>query len=187
MKLKQLLLVVAISAASAVGSVWMYGKYTHKNVAFVQTPDGKVPTNYAGYFDGAKFGNGEPIDFTKASAAAVPAVVHIKTKIPAKRVTNNLPRSNRNGVDDWFNQFFDFGPTMIPEQRASGSGVIISNDGYIVTNNHVIADGEDGKGVADEITVTLHNKKVYKARLVGRDPSADIAVLKIDGTNLPFM
>ena len=110
MKLKQLLLVVAISAASAVGSVWIYGKYTHKQIAFTQTTDGKLPANYAGYFDGTKFGAGEPIDFTKASAAAVPAVVHIKTKIPAKRVTNNLPRNNNRGIDDWFNQFFDFGP-----------------------------------------------------------------------------
>ncbi len=90
-------------------------------------------------------------------------------------------------IDDWFNQLFNFGPTIIPEQRASGSGVIISDDGYIVTNNHVISDGEDGKGVADEITVTLHNKKTYKAKVIGRDPSSDIAVLKIDGTGLPFL
>lgn len=187
MKLKQLFLIVAISAASAVGSVWIYGKYTHRDAVFTQTTNGKLPANYAGYFDGAKFGGGEPVDFTKASAAAVPAVVHIKTKIPAKRVTNNLPGNRNNSIDDWFNQWFDFGPSIIPEQRASGSGVIISNDGYIVTNNHVISDGENGTGVADEITVTLHNKKTYKARLIGRDPSSDIAVLKIDGTDLPFL
>jgi len=74
---------------------------------------------------------------------------------------------------------------MIPEQRASGSGVLISDDGYIVTNNHVISD-QNG-GVAGEIMVTLHNKKTYKARLIGKDPSSDIAVLKIDGTGLPYM
>ena len=51
----------------------------------------------------------------------------------------------------------------------------------------MISDGENGTGVADEITVTLHNKKTYKARLIGRDPSSDIAVLKIDGTGLPFL
>src|SRR5204862_3597347 len=60
-----------------------------------------------------------------------------------------------------------------------------SEDGYIVTNNHVISD-EQG-GVAAEITVTLHNKKVYKARVIGSDPNYDIAVLKIDATNLPLM
>ncbi|MFI5132143.1 MAG: trypsin-like peptidase domain-containing protein, partial [Chitinophagales bacterium] len=76
-------------------------------------------------------------------------------------------------------------PQIQPEQRASGSGIIISDDGYIVTNNHVISDGANG--VADEITVTLHNKKVFKAKLVGRDPSSDIAVLKVDGSNLPYL
>jgi len=84
-----------------------------------------------------------------------------------------------------FDQFFNFGPQMIPEQRASGSGVLISDDGYIVTNNHVVSD-QNG-GVAGEIMVTLHNMKTYKARLIGKDPSSDIAVLKIDGTGLPYL
>ncbi|MCR6719591.1 MAG: trypsin-like peptidase domain-containing protein [Chitinophagaceae bacterium] len=87
---------------------------------------------------------------------------------------------------DMFEQFFNFGQPMIqPEQRASGSGVLISEDGYIVTNNHVISDGRDG--VADEINVTLHDKKSYKAKVIGRDPSSDLAVLKIDGKGLPYM
>jgi S1-C subfamily serine protease len=90
-------------------------------------------------------------------------------------------------MDDFFNQFFNFGPNVIPEQRGSGSGVLISEDGYIVTNNHVVADGENGTGVADEISVTLNNKKSYKARVIGRDPSSDLAVLKIDGTGFPYL
>ncbi len=184
MKLKQLLLIVFVSAASAVGSVWIYSKVAPKNTAFVQSSDGKLPVNYAGYFDNIAGGAAaEPIDFTKAAGAAVPAVVHIKTKIPAKKVTNRLGRNNGGGMDDFFEQFF--GPQVQQEQRASGSGVIISEDGYIVTNNHVISDG--GDGVADEINVTLSNKKIYKARIIGRDPSSDIAVLKIDGKGLPFM
>ena len=65
----------------------------------------------------------------------------------------------------------------MPEQRASGSGVIITEDGYIVTNNHVI----DG---SDEINVTLGNKKSYKATLIGADPSTDIAVIKIEASGL---
>ncbi|HEV7620664.1 MAG TPA: trypsin-like peptidase domain-containing protein, partial [Flavisolibacter sp.] len=91
-------------------------------------------------------------------------------------------------MDNFFEQFFGsgIGPNIIPEQRASGSGVIISEDGYIVTNNHVITD-ENGGGVADEIMVTLHDRKSYKARVIGRDPSSDLAVLKIDGTKLPFL
>ncbi|HEX7906119.1 MAG TPA: trypsin-like peptidase domain-containing protein [Chitinophagaceae bacterium] len=187
MKFKQLLLIVAISATSAVGSVWTYGKLTNKEQhGFVQgTTETKLPANYAGYLDNvADNGAAEPVDFTKAANVAVPAVVHIKTKIPAKKVSSNQ-RSRGNSMDDLFEQFFDMGPRVQPEQRASGSGVIIKDDGYIVTNNHVISDGANG--VADEITVTMNNKKTYKAKVIGRDPSSDIAVLKIEATNLPYI
>jgi len=184
MKWKQLMLVVAVSAVSAVGSVWTYNKVTTTHTASVQITDGKLPANYAGFFDNVT-GAADPIDFTKAASMAVPAVVHIKTKIPAKRYSNNLPRNRGNSMDDLLEQFF--GPQMQiqPEQRASGSGVIISQDGYIVTNNHVVSDG--GSGVAEEVTVTLSNKKVYKAKIIGRNPDSDIAVLKIDDTNLPYI
>ena len=188
MKLKQILLIVAISAVSAVTSVWIYGKVSTKQIAFSQTINGgNVPANYAGFLDGTP-GAGEPVDFTKAANAAVPAVVHIKTKIPAKKVSNSLPRNRNNGgMEDLFEQFFNnnFGPQIQPEQRASGSGVIISEDGYIITNNHVVSDG--GDGVASEITVTLNNKKEYKAKVIGRDPSSDLAVLKVDASGLPFL
>jgi serine protease Do len=182
MKWKQILLIVSVSAVSAIGSVWGYSKITQQHVALVQSTNG-VPVNYAGFFDGKISNTGDPVDFTKAASASVPAVVHIKTKIPAQKVSNNLPRRNNGFFDDWFDDLF--GQGVIPEQRASGSGVIISEDGYIVTNNHVISDGRNG--IASEITVTLHNKKVYKARVIGNDPNYDIAVLKIDGNNLPFM
>lgn len=186
MKWKQLLLIVAVSATSAVGSVWIYGKVTPAKTASVQLSDSKLPVNYAGFFDNVATGGGEPVDFSKAANAAVPAVVHIKTKIPARKISNGLPNDRENDMDDWFRKFFDFGPQVQPEQRASGSGVIISDDGYIVTNNHVISDG--GNGVADEITVTLNeNKNTFKAKVIGRDPSSDIAVLKVDATGLPYM
>ena len=190
MKLKQILLIAGISAVSAISSVWIYGKLVRKGpAAFVQTTEaGKLPVNYAGFTGDNITGNAAITpDFTKAADAAVQAVVHIKTKISAKKVSNELPRnrSRSNGLDNFFDQFFDMGPQIIPEQRASGSGVLIAEDGYIITNNHVISDG--GEGVAEEITVTMHNKKVYKARIIGRDPSSDLAVLKIDGTGFPFM
>ena len=186
MKWKQIMLIVGISAVSAVTSVWVYDKLNIKEPVLLQTANGNVPANYAGYFDNAT-GAGEPIDFTKAANTAVPAVVHIKTKISAKKVNNQLPRNKGNTMEDLFEDFFNnnSGPRMQQEQRASGSGVIISDDGYIITNNHVVSDG--GQGVADEITVTLSNKKVYKARIIGKDPSSDIAVLKIDGTGFPFL
>ncbi len=186
MKWKQILLIVGISAVSAVTSVWIYSKATHSPSNFSQTSNGNVPVNYAGFFENG-VGAGEPIDFTKAANASVPAVVHIKTKIAAKKVNNQLPRNQgSNGMEDLFEQFFNnMGPRMQQEQRASGSGVIISDDGYIITNNHVVSDG--GQGVADEITVSLSNKKTYKAKLIGRDASSDLAVLKIEGTGFPFL
>ncbi len=185
MKGKQIFLMILISSASALGSVALYNKYHTSQPVIVGQITDKLPVNYAGFFEGKSGGPAEPVDFTKAAKSAVPAVVHIKTKIPARKVSNNLPRKD---MDDFFDQFFGspgFGPSIIPEQRASGSGVIISEDGYIVTNNHVISN--DNGGVADEITVTLHDRKVYKARVIGRDPNSDIAVLKVDGSKLPYM
>ena len=183
MKIKQILLVVAISSVSAIGSIWIYGKVVgKKQVAFTQQTDGgKLPVNYAGFNEGGL--PGATIDFTKAADAAVPAVVHIKTKIAARPASNGLPKSRSRGFEGFFDDFF--GPQSMPEQRASGSGVVISEDGYIVTNNHVISDG--AQGIAEEINVTMNNKKTYKARLIGRDPSSDLAVLKIDGKGFPFM
>lgn len=187
MKWKQLLLITGVSVVTSLSSVWMYGKFVseRQGSGFYQSSDGKAPVNYAGFFNAAP--GGETVDFTKAAGAAVPAVVHIKTKTPAKRITNQLPRNRGGMFDDFFDQFFN-SPQLQqiqPEQRASGSGVLISDDGYIITNNHVIADG--GNGIAEEITVTLSNKKTYKAKVIGKDPSSDIAVLKIDGTGFPYL
>src|SRR5918993_746870 len=188
MKLKQVFLIVAISAASAVGSVALYNKLSADNnkAAHVGTAQNGLPANYAGYFDGKKYNAADPIDLTKAASTAVPAVVHIKTKIPAKKITNDLPR-RRSLMDEFFGDVFgEYGPNIIPEQRASGSGVIISEDGYIVTNNHVITNESTGN-IADEINVTTADRKTYKARVIGRDPNSDLAVLKIDGTKLPYL
>lgn len=185
MKFKNVLLIVAISSGSAVASVWGYSKFTGNKVVAVQS-ESKLPANYAGFFDGNATTSAPNIDFTQAANTSVQAVVHIKTKIAAQKVSNDLPRTrSRGSIDDWFDDLFNFGPQIIPEQRASGSGVLISDDGYIVTNNHVVSDQQGG--VANEITVTLHNKKTYKARLIGKDPSTDLAVLKIDGTGFPYL
>ena len=177
MKFKNVLLIVAISSGSALASVWGYSKFTDKKVVAIQS-ESKLPANYAGFSDGNVATTGTNIDFTQAANTSVQAVVHIRTKIAAQKVSNDLPRRDRGTIDDWFDDLFKFGPQVIPEQRASGSGVLISDDGYIVTNNHVVSD-QNG-GVAGEINVTLHNKKTYKARLIGKDPSTDLAVLKID-------
>ncbi len=182
MKFRNVLLVVAISATTAVLSVWGYNSITQSN-NYAYQESGKLPVNYAGFFD--KFSeDAGPVDFSPAATAATPGVVHIKTKTKARQVTNNNPRRNPFSDffgDDMFGDFFS-GPRvqMIPEQKASGSGVIFSKDGYIITNNHVV----DG---ADEISVTLSNKRTYKGTLVGADPNSDLAVIKIEGNSFPYI
>ena len=185
MKLKNVFLVVLISATTAVLSVWGYGKYVQSEYSDISTSNGKLPANYAGYF--GTNAPGSTVDFTAAASSATPAVVHIKTRTKAHQVTNNLPKSSNPfsdffGDDDPFGGFFSGPRTQnVPEQRASGSGALISEDGYIVTNNHVVEG-------ADEVNVTLSNKKSYKGTVVGTDPSTDLAVIKIDaGKNLPYM
>src|SRR5258708_50171 len=125
------------------------------------------------------------VDFEKAATGAVPSVVHIKTVTKFKEVARRSPQQNPFGDDgdgsDFFRRFFgDGGQPQQQDQRASGSGVIISADGYIVTNNHVV----DG---ATDISVTLNDRKSYKAKVIGTDAKTDLALIKIDGHNLPVM
>ena len=101
-------------------------------------------------------------NFMDAAEKTVPAVVYVKTTYPARNSNYYNP----------FQGFFFGNPQQQPAPQSTGSGVIISEDGYIVTNNHVV----DG---ADDITVTLNNKKSFKAKLVASDPSSDLAVIKI--------
>ncbi|THU40734.1 PDZ domain-containing protein [Niastella caeni] len=180
MKWKQILAIVLISASTTGVTMWGYNHFSHKSDTYVYQKEGdtgKIPANYAG-FNGVVGQNG-PVDFSAAADAAIPATVHIKTKA-TRTVSNNLPRNNPFGdlfpdLDD----FFGDRSRSIP-QMASGSGAIISEDGFIVTNNHVV----DG---ADDITVTLTNKKSFKAKLVASDPSSDLAVIKIEAKGLPFL
>lgn len=182
MKLKQIVAIVLLSATTTVATLWAYNRYNKDKTYVYQSENnnndtGKIPANYAG-FTGS---NAAPVDFSAAAGAAIPATVHIKTKA-TRMASNNLPR-NRSPFSDLFDMDLDdfFGDRMrsIPQQ-ASGSGAIISEDGYIVTNNHVV----DG---ADEINVTLNNKKSFKAKLVASDPSSDLAVIKIEAKGLPFL
>ncbi|HEY0299228.1 MAG TPA: trypsin-like peptidase domain-containing protein [Arachidicoccus sp.] len=186
MKFKSVLLVVLVSAATAIGSVLGFAKYEESKYAGIQQPD-KLPLNYASFYGKPNAPADNSIDFTSAAASATPAVVHIKIQTKERKVTNPNPQG---GDDDDpfggifnspFGQFFGGPQTRtIPSQRASGSGVIISDDGYIVTNNHVVKD-------ADKITVTTSNKKTYAGHVVGTDPSSDLAVIKIDAKGLPYL
>lgn len=136
----------------------------------------------------AAVAQGQPIDLTYAAEKALPAVVHIKFVQNSKVQTVETD-------DDPFGGFFDpfgfFGnpnqgggsqrrKVQTPKKEATGSGVIISSDGYIVTNNHVVNG-------ADELTVTLNDNREYSARIIGTDPQTDLALIKINGKNLPTL
>jgi Do/DeqQ family serine protease len=188
MKLKQILLTTMISAITTLGLIWGYNNYFRSADSFGGQQAGVLPTNYryTGFVDGNGSGNGGAPDFILPAQAATPTVVHIKTKTNARQVTNSLPRTQpKNPFSDFFDddvmsQLFGGRSGVIPEQRASGSGVIISDNGFIVTNNHVVQQ-------ADEIKVTLSNKKTYTAKVVGSDPAYDLAVIKIDASALPYL
>jgi serine protease Do len=180
MKLKQILTVMLISSTTAVVSMWGYQKINTSDTYLypqqTSQSEAKTPANYAN-FNGI---TNVAVDFSQAAASSIPATVHIKTKA-TRTASNNLPR--RSPFNDLFGMDLDdvFGDRMrsIP-QMASGSGAIISEDGYIVTNNHVVAG-------ADELTVTLSNKRSFPAKLVAADPSSDLALIKIDAKGLPFL
>ena len=132
---------------------------------------------------------GQPVDLTYAAEKALPAVVHIKYVQNSKTQTVDVQ-------DDPFGGFFDpfgfFGDPnqgnggsrrqkiQTPKKEATGSGVIISSDGYIVTNNHVVEG-------ADELTVTLNDNREFSARIVGTDKQTDLALLKVNAKNLPTL
>jgi Do/DeqQ family serine protease len=180
MNIKNILTTVAISAVTTMAVLTGFNYYNKKNLSFNEP--GKLPVNYVGLLD--KPAPGDAVDFTRAAEAALPTVVHIKTKTGPREVSmpkQKSPFADLFGNDDFFDQFFgNGGRRYIPGQQASGSGVILSSDGYIVTNNHVIDD-------ADEITVTLNNKKSYSAKVVGTDVNTDLAVIKIDAKDLPYI
>ena len=115
------------------------------------------------------------IDFTSAAELSVHAVVHVKTTYPLESAQNQYYS---------YDPFRDFFGQRSPQHQeapmATGSGVIISQDGYIVTNNHVV----DG---AEKVEITLNDKRAYVAEVIGKDPTTDLALLKIKETSLPYM
>lgn len=163
---KTLSLVLAgfIGGTASLGALKMYSDYQHKNEEIVKEAIPALNVNQP-YISSAA-----GMDFTKASESTVNTVVHIQTKI------------NGRGSDFGSFQEFFFGNPFgrSRPQIGSGSGVIISQDGYIVTNNHVI----DG---AQEIEVTLNDRRNYSAKVIGTDPSTDLALIQIDERKLPYI
>ena len=130
---------------------------------------------------------GQPVDLTYAAEKALPAVVYIKNTQNSKTQTVEYSDPFEDFFSDPFGGFFGRGQgqgqkrqrqVQTPKRQSAGSGVIISKDGYIVTNNHVV----DG---ADELLVTLNDNKEFSARIIGTDKTTDLALIKIDGKDLP--
>jgi serine protease Do len=137
---------------------------------------------------------GAPTSFADLAARLAPAVVNISTKqrVPVRRQV------------DPFEEFFRRFGAPVPQQQQQqqgpggqdspatreagslGSGFLISPDGYIVTNNHLI-QGVNGEGVVDSVTITLSDRREFPARIIGRDSASDLALLKIEGANLPYV
>ncbi len=116
------------------------------------------------------------VDFTQAAAAVTPAVVYIRTTY-----SNTQSNEEQDRMSELFGEFFGQRmPRSNTPQMASGSGVIISTDGYIVTNNHVVSK-------ADKIEVTLNDHRVFSAKIIGTDPNTDLALIKVEGNNLPIV
>jgi len=168
----------ALVAAAILGSVITLGTYElidgSQEKVKVQTVE-KVPAMQAAYTTNEE-GNVVPLDFTKAAEKVMPAVVHI-------RATERYAGNNRQAqVPESLRDFF--GPFAQPQQRGprmgTGSGVIINEDGYIVTNNHVVEN-------ADELEVTLHDNRSYIAKVIGTDPNTDLALIKIKEKDLPHL
>src|SRR5205814_1317426 len=138
---------------------------------------------------------GAPMSFADLVAKLAPAVVYISTKqrVPVKAQADPFeeffrrfdPTQPQGGTND--NSGSGSGSQPRTREAGSlGSGFIISPDGYVVTNNHLI-QGLTGTGTVDSVTVTTTDRHEYPARIIGRDETSDLALLKIEGRNLPFV
>ena len=169
---------VATPAVCAVALVLSVAAFTNTNAANPTSPNPVVSSAPAV----------QPVDLTYAAEKALPSVVYIKNTQNSKVQTVEYNDPFEDFFSDPFGGFFGRGQggnngrrqrqIQTPKRTAAGSGVIISTDGYIVTNNHVV----DG---ADELMVTLNDNKEYSARIIGADATTDLALIKIDGKNLP--
>lgn len=162
-KYSGLFLVSLLSGVITLGSY----KLLFEKDGFLASKNNVITTSADSFGRNVNF-SGDSMDFTEAADKSIHTVVHVKN---VSKVTM------RNPIMEYF---YGSGGSQQQEQIGTGSGVIISEDGYIVTNNHVIKD-------AQEIEITLNNKKSYKAKLIGTDSKMDIALLKIDADEkLPY-
>ncbi len=169
--LKRWGLIVLVSLITAVLTTFAYAKY----IASTQKGLFQGQIDNQGVFHLTGMASGVDTDFTVAAEQSVNAVVHVKTK--------TVQQQTQLFRQDPFFEYFFGQPRMQQAPQpvmGSGSGVIISSDGYIVTNNHVINN-------ANEIEVVLNDKRTFEASLIGKDPTTDLALLKIDAKELSLM
>ncbi|MBT8195279.1 MAG: Do family serine endopeptidase [Bacteroidia bacterium] len=181
-----LLVAAVLGGAIALGTFYLFDLQNKKTLKIEHVSQ---PLSQGAMYTADSNGQIVPLDFKSVSKQVMPAVVHIKSTQAAASASGrnqfNSPDPFRQFFkDDFFKEFF--GPQFqYPDNRrgprvnvGTGSGVIISDDGYIVTNNHVIAN-------ADDIEVTLNDNRNYKAKVIGTDPSTDLALLQIREDDLP--
>lgn len=172
----RLIPVILTAALTSVLTLVIAAHYQRQFPVFAGNNANSLPVRFTSFGSNTPTGGGGPVSFENAAEASVKAVVHIKTTTKARTVVAPV-QDPFGGV---FGDIFGKQQYYIPSQSGSGSGVVISNDGYIVTNNHVVAD-------ANEVTVTFNDRYTTQAKVVGTDPSTDIAVLKVNEKNLPYM
>lgn len=170
MKGKNLLGGLLIAVAGAAITLLIYTKFVQKPVTVVERDSSTaVLADGKPFLTSFQLGEGQ-IDFTYAAEQTVHAVVHVRTKSMVKQPDNPF-------MEWWFGDRYSNQPR---ERQGFGSGVIISEDGYIVTNNHVIEDAEN-------IEVKLNDNRILSAEVIGRDPTTDIALLKVNVNNLQYL
>ena len=174
-------LIISVLLGSLFGGMVALGGYKmfeKDQPTYIETPTRSV--QFSNYLNDTSYVVPEGLNFVFAAEMVTPAVVHIKSSVSQQ---SGSAQQYRSPFEDWFRDYFGDPREYRGQQRprpSTGSGVIISDNGYIVTNNHVIAN-------ADEIEVNLNDNRSYKAKLVGADPNTDIAVLKIEENNLRFV
>lgn len=162
--------IIVTAAITSLATIYAASKlYEPKPYFGLSEKENNTAVKFASYESGGIARTGAVADFQPAAESSVKAVVHIKTETKARTVQ----------ADDVFGRMFGQ-QYYIPPQQGSGSGVVISADGYIVTNNHVIAN-------ADQVTVTFNDRYTTKAKVVSKDAATDLAVLKVEEKNLPYI
>ncbi len=180
---KNILITTAIAVAASLFTAVIYLKWATPQPAVLQIQhQDHTPSQAALY---TKNENGEyiPLDFTAITQQVVDGVVHIKaTQLSAPQdAMGDLPEAFRDFFKDSpFFRFEEPAPRGPQARVGTGSGVIISKDGYIITNNHVVENASD-------LEVMLHDNRTFKAKVIGTDPSTDLAVIQIKAEDLPVL